>query len=326
MKKIVHHYGVELDWAAHFAAQLDGVVDGNFIRIPETIHTGYRYILECDPGISVMYVDVVYHKELHLRQENNNDDFVGLYYNLTEGEAVLLSDTASNPVGRWDYNLAIIDSSLSSDYIVKPGSHTFALCIFIKKEAVKYYFKQNPSLSEHTDRLLDPKTNTVIKFTRMSNDSHNLISDLRSKTPGGPAFDFYLRGTVMALIADYIEKMDFKDLVIETLNEDDLTNIIKSQSYLIDNLDSAFPGIEFLAQQANMSESKYKGLFKKITGITANAFFLNNKLIRAKTLLQTGELSIMQISDLLSFTNNSYFTVKFKDYFGMSPKKFIKQL
>lgn len=326
MKKITHHYGVELDWVESLAKQLEGRVKGNFILVPDHIHTGDRYFLSCSTGVSVLYLDVVYHSEIHLRQENKTDDFIGMYYNLTEGEAVILLDDGANPVGRWNYNLAILDSTLDSDYIVKPESKTFALCIFIKKEVIKEYFHDNPSLKEHADEILDPNKNTIVKFTRMSIESYNLLMNLRSQEVGGAVFDLYLRGTVQNLLAEYIEKMSFEELVIDKINENDLTNILKSQSYLVENLHKLFPSIEQLAQQSNMSESKYKSLFKKITGMTPNSFFLDNKLLEAKRLLQERQLTIAQVSDSLSFANNSYFTVKFKEYFGMSPKDFIKQL
>lgn len=326
MKKITHHYSVELDWVEPLAKQLDGNIEGNFINVPDSIHSGSRYFLECREGITALYLDVIYNSDLHLRQENKTDDFIGMYYNLTEGEAILTSDAVANTIGIWNYNLAIIDSSLPSDYIVKKGSKTFALCIFIKKDIIKEYFMNNPSLKEHADEILNPKVNTIVKFTRMSMESFNLLKVLRSHTVGGVIFDLYLRGTVQNLLADYIEKMTFEELVIDKMNETDLTDILKSQAYLIANLNQPFPSIESLAKRAFMSESKYKNLFRKITGITPNVFFLNNKLLESKRLLQERQLSIAQVSDSLNFASNSYFTVQFKDYFGMSPKDFIKQL
>ncbi|MBS7253605.1 helix-turn-helix transcriptional regulator [Flavobacterium branchiicola] len=326
MKKIIHHFGVELDWVEPFASALEGKVEGNFIMVPDHIHTGQRYFLNLGFGISALYLDVVYTSEILFRMENKTDDFLGLYYNLTEGDAILMADDVENPIGRWNYNLGIIDSTLSSDYIVKAGTESFALCIFMKKDTIKEYFQNNPSLKDHADEILNPKLNTIIKFTRMSIDSYNLLMNLRNQEVGGMAFDLYLRGTVQNLIAEYIEKMTFEEIVIDKINDDDLRFIIKSQSYLVDNVDQLFPSIEFLAQQINMSESKYKKLFKKITGMTPNSFFLTNKLLKAKRLLQERQLNIAQISDTLSFTNSSYFAAKFKEFFGMSPKDFVKQL
>ncbi|MBF7091281.1 helix-turn-helix transcriptional regulator [Flavobacterium sp. ALJ2] len=326
MKKITHHYGVELDWVEPLAKELEGKVEGNFILVPDYIHTGDRYVLNCDPNISALYLDVVYHSEIHLRQVNKTDDFIGVYYNLTEGRAALLSDDIVNRIGRWSYNMAIIDSTLHSDYIVKRGSETFALCIFIKKDTIKEYFQNNHALKKHIDNILDSKKNTIVKFTRMSNKSYNLLVNLRSKKIQEKSFEFHLKGTVLNLIAEFIEKITFDEIVIDTVNEDDLANIMRSKMYLTENIKYAFPGIPFLAQEVNMSVSKYKKLFKKITGMTPNYFFMNSKLLESKRLLEEKQLTIKQVSEELNFAGSSYFIIKFKELFGMSPKNFIRLL
>lgn len=326
MKKIVHHFGVEPDWVESFASQQEGLVKDNFIIVPDHINTGTRYFLNCDFGISVLYYDVCTHLETHLRQENKTDDFLGIYYNLTEGESVTVLDGTESPTGKLYYNLIFMDSALNWDYIFKSESKTFALCIFIKKDLIKEYFQNNPSLKDRADDILNPKLNTIVKFTRMSNTSYHLLMDLRSKEVGGTAFDFHLQGTVQSLLADYIEKMADEEIIIDKVNDTDLKDIIQSQAYLIENINKAFPSIESLAQQANMSPSKYKTLFKKITGLTPNTFFLNNKLLEAKQLLTERQLTILEISHNLSFTSNSYFATKFKQFFGILPRDFIKQL
>ncbi|MCV9934327.1 AraC family transcriptional regulator [Flavobacterium sp. LS1R47] len=326
MKKITHHYGVELDWVEPLAEELEGKVDGNFILVPDYIHTGDRYVLNCDPNISALYLDVVYHSEIHFRQVNKTDDFIGVYYNLTEGRVALLSDDNINRIGKWSYNMAIIDSALHSDYIVKRGSETFALNIFIKKEAIKEYFKNNLTQKKHIDNILNPEKNTIINLTRMSNKSYNLLMDLRSKKVEDTSFEFHLKGTVLNLIAEFIEKMSFDEIIIDTVNEDDLAHIMRSKIYLTENIKGAFPGIPFLAKEVNMSVSKYKKLFRKITGMTPNYFFMNSKLLESKRLLEEKQLTIRQVSEKLNFSGSSYFIIKFKESFGMSPKNFIKQL
>lgn len=326
MKKITHSYGVELDWVEPFAAKQGGKVEGNFIRVPDDLLVGERYFLNCGFGISAFYVDVLYHADIHLRQEHTAKDFVAIYFNLTDGEATTVLNGFENSMGRWNYNLCFIDSSLKSDYVIRAGSQTYELCIFIKKEIIREYFKNNPSLKDHTDKILDPELNTLVKFTRMSNDSYHILMNLRTKEVGSSSFDFHLRGAVQCLLADYVEKMTFEEIVIDKMNELDLADILRSQAYLIEHINKTFPSIELLAQNTNMSTSKYKTLFKKVTGLTPNTFFLNNKLMEAKRLLIERQLSIMEVSADLSFASNSYFTVKFKQFYGMSPKNFIKQL
>lgn len=326
MKIIEHYYGADLSWVEHYAAQIGGKIEGNFIILPEDSQTGIRYFLDCGDGIFAYYINVEYHRNFQFLQKNLNQDFVGFYYNLTEGEASVSSGNFMYNVGRWQYNLAVIDRSLESKYDVVKGSKTFALCIFIKKSMIKAYAKKNNIVIQNIDSLVDSKENTIVRFDRMSSESFHLLNDLRKLEVGGAIFDLNLRGTVHLLISNYLKKIATKRLIVQTVNETDLANIINIQMYLINHLGEHFPSIQHMAKMANMSESKFKSLFKKITGDTANVFFMENKLLFAKELLEKKQLTISQISDQLHFTNNSYFASKFKEHFGLSPKAFNKQL
>ncbi|TPG31625.1 helix-turn-helix domain-containing protein [Flavobacterium pectinovorum] len=176
------------------------------------------------------------------------------------------------------------------------------------------------------DKITDPKKNTIIRFDRMSNESYHLIQDLQKLKVGGSIFDLNLTGTVHLLLSNFFKKMSSTRIIIQTVNEVDLANIVKCQMFLINHITDQFPSILLMARKANMSESKFKNLFKKITGKTPNAFFMENKLLKAKELLEENNLTISQTSDRLSFSSNSYFASKFKEHFGLSPKMFLNQL
>ena len=326
MKIIKHSYGADLSWIENFANQFGGKIEDNYIIIPEELQTGTRYFLDCGEGIVAYYINVKYNKNFRFIQKNEDNDFVGLYYNLTEGEATVSRESTVYDVGRWRYNLSVLDGSLETDYNVKAGSSTFALYIFIKKEKIISFVKDHNITFRDIDLLTDPNRNTIVRFDRMSSESYHLLNDLRKLEVGGSIFNLNLIGTVQMLISNYLKKMASRRIIIQTVNSSDLSNIIASQMYLIDHIGDHFPSITQMANRANMSETKFKNLFKKITGSTANKFFMDNKLLKAKELLESKQLSISQVSDQLSFTNNSYFASKFKENFGLSPKNFIKQL
>jgi len=326
VKKIEHYYSADLQWVEPFAKQLEGKVDGNFIIVPESIQTGTRYILDCGEGIIAYYIDVKYHKNLHLIQKNLSNDFVGIYYNLTEGEASVSTTNFMNDVGRWKYNLAVIDGALESDYHVKKGSTTFALSLFIKKSMIRLFAVKNNIHFPNLDKITDPAKNTMVRFDRMSSNSFHILNDLRKLKVGGPVFDLNLRGSVHMLVSNYLKKIAANRIIIQTVNKTDLNKIIVTQMFLIENIREPFPSIHIMATMANMSDSKFKNLFRKITGMTPNAFFMDNKLILAREMLESKQFSISQVSDELNFTNNSYFASKFKEHFGLSPKIYLKQL
>ncbi len=326
MKIITHYYDADLSWVNHYAEQIEGKIEGNFIKLPDDSETDIRYFLDCGGGIAAYYLNVEYRKSFKLLQHNLKQDFVGLYYNLTEGEATVTNDRYIHNVGRWQYNLTVIDGTLDSEYNVKKGSKTFALCIFIKKSMLKTFTQKNNIVIDNIDAVIDPNENTMIRFDRISNESYHILNDLKKLDPRSPTFDFHLKGTIHLLISNYLKKLASKKIIIQTVNKSDLDHIIAIQMYLVEHVKDHFPSITQMAKMSNMSESKFKTLFKKITGDTANVFFMENKLLLAKELLENKQLTISQISDQLHFTNNSYFASKFKEHFGLSPKTFYKQL
>ena len=60
MKIIEHYYGADLDWVEHYAKQIGGKIEGNFIVMPEDSQIGTRYFLDCGDGIIAYYINVEY--------------------------------------------------------------------------------------------------------------------------------------------------------------------------------------------------------------------------------------------------------------------------
>lgn len=327
MKRIVQHYGADLDWVESFAENFEGEVNGSFIRVPDRIYTGNKYFLNCGEGIVALYVDATSHINYRLTHKNFTDDFVGIYYNLSDGDVKMTYKETCSDIGPWSYNLFVIDSSLEYQYDVHSGTKCFVLAIFVKKEIIKRHFEKNNVFGDKIDDLFNPETNTLIKWDRMSNDSFHILSELRKKEVGGVIFDLELIATVHLLLSEYLLKIsNNEDIVIQPVDEFDLSGIIEAQRFLIDNIKEPFPGNKIIAQNVNMSETKFKTLFKKVTGISATTFFIDNKLTLAKEILEKKEMSVMAVSQYLSFGDNSYFSLQFKRKFGINPKQFTQQL
>jgi len=87
MKTINHSFGVDLNSAERFAQSVGGKVEGNFISVPDSIHTGVRYFLNCSPGINALYIDAEYNDDILFQQDTIDDNYIGFYFDLTNGQA-----------------------------------------------------------------------------------------------------------------------------------------------------------------------------------------------------------------------------------------------
>lgn len=326
MREVIHQYGVELDWMDEMADQLGGYVNGRYIEVPGEARTGTRYVCPINDQITAFIVDVAYNEDVHYKLRNKKDDFVGLYFNLTEGDAVHILDGVSRSAGRWGYNLAVFDANLGGDYLVKSGSTTFMIAIFLKKTILKEYISNLPLYDQIVESIFKPELNTIVRFDRMSNHAWWLMDELRKFPLRGPLYDVLVQGTVYGLISDYLDQLINEEIILETVVQDDINHIIGSQSFLVEHIKDTFPGIPVLSSKALMSETKYKRIFKKITGYSANSFFLTNKLSFAKELLEKGNHTIAEIADEFNFFDASHLIEQFKNSYGVTPKEYLNKL
>jgi AraC-like DNA-binding protein len=77
-----------------------------------------------------------------------------------------------------------------------------------------------------------------------------------------------------------------------------------------------------LAAEVGYAEYYLLRKFKKETGCTITRFIKEKKIERAKFLLASSKLSILQIGENLGFCNNSYFIKTFRQVVGMTPGEY----
>ncbi|WP_228853025.1 AraC family transcriptional regulator [Aegicerativicinus sediminis] len=108
-----------------------------------------------------------------------------------------------------------------------------------------------------------------------------------------------------------------------TANSKDLVNSIKT--FLNENLDKTFK-TEELANEFNYSPSYLFSVFKKSTGYSLHHFFNLKKIQKACEYMNYTDYSIKEISFLLGFQDQFYFSRVFKKYMGISPKEYRKNI
>ncbi len=87
------------------------------------------------------------------------------------------------------------------------------------------------------------------------------------------------------------------------------------ESHLSEEVD-----LERLAYMAGTSKSTLVRAFSKELGTTPAKFLWNRRLEEAKTLLETKELSVNAVSELVGFMNAASFTRAFKRAYGHTPR------
>ena len=79
--------------------------------------------------------------------------------------------------------------------------------------------------------------------------------------------------------------------------------------------------IQQIAEELGVSYSNLRKLFKEHTGLSPATYQQELRLLRAKELLTTTELSIKEIAYRLNFESPDYFSAKFKAKMGQKPSE-----
>lgn len=84
--------------------------------------------------------------------------------------------------------------------------------------------------------------------------------------------------------------------------------------------------VETLCQTFALSKNKLYALSHAHFGMTIGEYIARTRIGRAKELLQTTDLSVTQISDMVGVRNYNYFTKFFKKHTGVCPLEYRKRV
>lgn len=96
----------------------------------------------------------------------------------------------------------------------------------------------------------------------------------------------------------------------------------KARDYLLSDLSSP-PTIDWLARRVGLNTSKLKKGFKQVFGKSIYAYFLTERMYKAKQLLMAN--SVTETAILMGYSNVSHFSAAFRKQFGVLPKEMRRQ-
>lgn len=94
--------------------------------------------------------------------------------------------------------------------------------------------------------------------------------------------------------------------------------------YIYDHLHARIT-VDDLAEHVHLNSSYLSRLFKKEVGTSISEYIRRQKLETAKNMLVYSEYRPAEISSILAFPSQSYFTEIFHKYTGLTPKEYRKQ-
>ena len=114
-----------------------------------------------------------------------------------------------------------------------------------------------------------------------------------------------------------------EDRFSEAVDDGDRRAIVLVADHIRANIDAP-PRLGELADMAQMGTTKFKRLFRQLTGTTTTEFIAIERVEQAKQLLASSELSIGQIARMCGFARATSFSALFSKRVGTPPRTFRK--
>ena len=92
------------------------------------------------------------------------------------------------------------------------------------------------------------------------------------------------------------------------------------------NISNSEFNITQLVDEVGLSRTQLHRKFKELTGFSASRFVQNIRMQQAMKLLKEKRVNVSQIAYSVGFASQTHFSTTFKQYYGVSPTEFIRQL
>jgi AraC-like DNA-binding protein len=148
---------------------------------------------------------------------------------------------------------------------------------------------------------------------------HRLIETVKSADPG---YQQVIPGITLEILGIVNAISKFKK---ENINDHTIRLISKAKFLLQEAIEYPIK-IEDMAKDLPMGYSKFRKVFKQVTGLSPNQYYLEIRLNKAKALLISTDLSLVKISHLTGFETPFYFSTYFKKKYGMPPIVFRRSI
>ena len=238
----------------------------------------------------------------------------------------------------------------TGSFVFNSGSYQLPLK---SKNVILLY---NPQKALPIDLKMSPESAVVSllisinKFHSLFSEDANLIHFLSPENntkkyydtrPISPAMSVVLSQIMEAKIHESIQILYFKGKVYELLSlffnksedadveqcpflvdEQNIRKIRKAKEIILNQMTEP-PTLQELSTTIGLNIKKLKEGFKQIYGETVYGYLLDHKMNEARSMLNSKQYNINEISLKLGYSTSSHFISAFKKKFGTTPKKYL---
>ncbi|KPH14765.1 helix-turn-helix domain-containing protein [Chryseobacterium sp. ERMR1:04] len=325
MIKLNHIDSIQDNWTKPFVEKLNfKIIENKYLLAPEDIWDGGIFYKLLSDNLSLAVIDYIAKKEIEFIKASANSDFWYLIFDLSDGINNHILNNSNYEVGnKSNYNFGFIDGTAERKVIPNIGTRTYSFRIVIRKS----YFEEliRPyDLGNFNTRIQENIEEYHHYYGYVDSTSKIILNKIINKKFGDANYELIVQACAYKLLGVFLKNLVRYNSFTLKHAKADLDAIINTKKHIIEHIWEPFMGVDFLASEAGMSQTKFKSHFKDFFGLSPAIFYKIEKLKLAKELLETKKYdNIKELSSDLNFGKSPSFAYLFKEYFGIDPHDIV---
>jgi AraC family transcriptional activator of pyochelin receptor len=308
--------------------------DGDLLEFPQRLGTGYLCCMQVRPGFEVTIHDSEFHEPLLFEGEYLGHRPIGLSFCLS-GRTVY-SMRGVKEVLRMEPQRSLLllgppDFYGAAEYAI--GQRIQLISIGVEPSILSPFLEsQRDNLPSMFTRLVEDTQPTrqpvYCQLGAISPAIHIVLKQMLSCPYQGVMKRLYFEGKALELMALTLTRMladDHRQPATLLLRPDDIERIHKARDVLLDKMDEP-PSLLALARQVGLNDFKLKRGFRQVFGTTAFGYLHEQRMERARQLLEERRLNVTEVACTVGYANPSHFAGAFKRRFGVNPSAYLSRL
>lgn len=120
---------------------------------------------------------------------------------------------------------------------------------------------------------------------------------------------------------------DFLTKPMERAQQDaNLAFLNEVKLYIMENMDKEDLTVDDIASRRCMSRTTFYNKWKLLTGEAPKYLISRIRMEKARELLESGKFSVTMVAEMVGMRNLKNFRGRYKEYFGKTPKEFMKKV
>ena len=208
----------------------------------------------------------------------------------------------------------------------KSNSEIKNIIIHIKLVFLYEFFKENKEIKNFILNIEEQNFSRLIKVKKTDTKTKICASQIYKSLCANAHDILFIQSKVLEILSyefvDLFEQTSFNDERIK-FSSYDIKALYKAKEIIINNLMES-PSIVELSKMVRLNSFKLKYGFKNFFKTTPRSFLIENRMIKAKKLLEESELNISEIANEVGYKQSHNLTSSFLKYYGVTPKDIIK--